>query len=511
MNTRPKLAPAVASASLRDWIWPVVVMLAWLALYWNSVAAMASIWMRSDTFAHGMVVAPISVWLAWRKQFWRSGLLPRPTLLAQPGVLLFALAWLAGVMVSAASLEHLAVVGVLVCALWGVLGNGLARLLAFPLCFLFFAAPVGEFLVPALMEHTAEFTVWALRITGIPVFQEGLNFVLPNGRWSVVEACSGVRYLIASMMVGSLYAYLTYTGWRKRLLFVIASIAMPIVANWLRAYLIVMIGYISDNTLATGVDHLVYGWLFFGIVIFIMFWIGSFWRDPEIDAALAVVPRNDPDRGVGARHARVAVLMAALTLPALASVAVAPVDVPVVARLELPPAGGGWETSDAPPRRYQPDFAGYREAAFSSYLRGDTTVGVWAMLYANQIEGRELVNWINQVQPAEVAGEREWSRLVLSSRTLSIGKVMYARLAGPAGEVDVFHWYQVDDRVVGSDIEAKLLLGVSRLRGEGDASVHVVLATPADDAGSAERIESFLADNWARLRAAIQDAMESVH
>ena len=55
--------------------------------------------------------------------------------------------------------------------------------------------PFGEFALPQMMEWTANFTVLALRLSGIPVFREGLQFVIPSGNWSVVEACSGVRYL----------------------------------------------------------------------------------------------------------------------------------------------------------------------------------------------------------------------------------------------------------------------------------------------------------------------------
>jgi len=46
--------------------------------------------------------------------------------------------------------------------------------------------------------------------------------------------------------------------------------------------------------LATGVDHIIYGWLFFGLVMFVMFWIGSFWREDvgtaSAPAAAAPVP-----------------------------------------------------------------------------------------------------------------------------------------------------------------------------------------------------------------------------
>jgi exosortase len=65
-----------------------------------------------------------------------------------------------------------------------VLGTQAARVLAFPLMFLFFCVPVGEFLIEPMMEATADFTVAALRLSGIPVYREGLQFVIPSGNWS---------------------------------------------------------------------------------------------------------------------------------------------------------------------------------------------------------------------------------------------------------------------------------------------------------------------------------------
>jgi exosortase/archaeosortase family protein len=162
-----------------------------------------------------------------------------------------------------------------------VLGWTVARRIAFPLFFLLFAVPFGDFTQPKLMEWTAHATVFGLRLTGVPVFSEGQNLVIPSGSWSVVEACSGVRYLIASVTVGTLFAYLTYSSLKRRLLFVGVSIIVPIIANWLRAYMIVMLGHLSGNRLAVGVDHLIYGWVFFGVVILAMFWIGARWREDE--------------------------------------------------------------------------------------------------------------------------------------------------------------------------------------------------------------------------------------
>src|SRR5258706_27980 len=152
--------------------------------------------------------------------------------------------------------------------------------------------PLVEGLIPPMMDWTADFTVRALQFSGIPVFREGLFFTIPSGNWSVVEGCSGVRYLIASLTVGVLFAYLSYRRTWKRLLFVTLSVIVPIIANGFRAYLIVMIAHLSDNRLAHGVDHFTYGSVFFGLVMLLLFWIGSSWRDPHATPTEAARPAS---------------------------------------------------------------------------------------------------------------------------------------------------------------------------------------------------------------------------
>ena len=233
-----------------------------LLLYRTTVVDMVSIWERSETFAHAFLVPPIVLWLIWRRRAALAGLSPSPTFSTLVPLAAFALAWLVGDLANLNAVTQFSMTAMLVLATVGVIGMPASREIMFPLAFLFFAVPMGEVFVPQLMEWTASFTVVALRFSGIPVFREGFNFVIPSGSWSVVEACSGVRYLIASFMVGTLFAYLNYRSMRRRLAFMAVAIVVPIIANWVRAYLIVLIGHLSGNKLAVGVDHLVYGWLF---------------------------------------------------------------------------------------------------------------------------------------------------------------------------------------------------------------------------------------------------------
>ena len=260
----------------------VVVLLGWVLFSFRDTAtAIVLIWSRSETFTHGFLVPPIVLWLVWRKRGEIAQLKPQPTLLFVLIAALLSFAWLLGELASVNAVTQLALVALLAWVVPTVLGWAMARRIIFPLGFLFFAVPIGEFAMPQLMVWTADVTIQALRLSGIPVYREGLQFVIPSGNWSVVEACSGVRYLIASVTVGTLFAYLNYRSTSRRVLFVLTSFLVPVVANWFRAYFIVMLGHFSGNRLATGVDHLVYGWVFFGIVIMLMFWIGGRWAEPD--------------------------------------------------------------------------------------------------------------------------------------------------------------------------------------------------------------------------------------
>ncbi|RZA31341.1 MAG: exosortase A, partial [Lysobacteraceae bacterium] len=285
--------PAPAAPARAGIVALAVALLAPILLFYGTALSMVNTWNSSETFAHGYVILPISLGLIWRQRAWFAQLPARPW---WPGLVLMAgagAAWLAGRMGDVGVVMQYAFVAMMPLAALTLLGPRLASKFTFPLLFLLFAVPFGEVFVGPLINYTADFTVWAVQATGIPVLRNGTRFELPTGSWSVVEACSGIRYLISSITLGCLYAYLTYRSPLRRTVFIGMAIVVPIIANWLRAYGIVMIGHTSGMELATGVDHLVYGWLFFGVIMFIMFWIGSYWReDEQPSASTAPVPAS---------------------------------------------------------------------------------------------------------------------------------------------------------------------------------------------------------------------------
>ncbi|MBZ5653131.1 MAG: exosortase A [Acidobacteriia bacterium] len=282
------LREAPVNAALRSpaaWACLLAVVLI-LAIHRDTAQSIVAIWIRSETFTHGFLVVPICLWLAWRS---RAAVAATPARPWWPGIAFVALAaalWVVASAADALGVRQFALAFMLQAAIVTVIGLPMARVLAFPIAFLLFAVPFGEIFIPTMIEWTANFTVAALRFSGVPVYREVNLFVIPTGSWSVVAACSGVRYVIASLMVGTLFAAIAYRSWRRRALFMAASILVPIVANWLRAYMIVMLGHLSNNRLAVGVDHIIYGWIFFGVVMLLLFWVGSFWQEDEAKCIL---------------------------------------------------------------------------------------------------------------------------------------------------------------------------------------------------------------------------------
>lgn len=456
-----------------------------LALYWETAESLVAIWWRSETFAHGFLIAPISIFLIWSKRHEVARLAPRPDVL---GLVLLAgagLGWLVAAAGQAQVVQQYAMVAMIPAAVVAIAGRQVALALAFPLAFLFLGVPVGEALIPPLMEWTADFTVTALRLTAIPVFREGMFFTIPSGSWSIVEGCSGLRYLIASITVGVLFAYLSYSRLWKRLLFVAMSVIVPIIANGLRAYMIVMIAHLSDMKLALGVDHLIYGWLFFGLVMLLLFWIGSFWRDPlpEETAREVATPLPPP-----ASASRAAFAASALTVVIIATAwplyashldrASAQAGAPV---LGIPPPVSGWSLDEAALTDWRPRYEGAAASFFQVYRKGDRAVALYLGYYRNQQRGAELVTsqniMVRQKHPV-------WANVGESHRHDALGEgpgdIRETKLRSAGQRLLVWDWFRISGRDLTNPYLAKLLLARDRLLGRGDDAAAVILAAPYD-------------------------------
>ena len=465
----------------------VVAVTAWLLLwYLDTTASIVKIWMRSDTFAHGFVIVPISAYLIWRKRAELAKLTPTP---AVGGLLLLAVigfGWLLGNLAHARVVEQFALAAMIPALTITVLGWQVARSIAFPLGFLFLAVPAGESLIPPLMDFTADFTVHALRLTGVPVYREGTFFTIPSGNWSVVEGCSGLRYLMASLTGGCLFAYLSYTSVQRRLLFVAASVVVPIVANGMRAYLIVMIAHLSNMRLALGIDHLIYGWVFFGFVMLLLFWIGSRWQQPEqVDDSVQPTPPPPADWRSAPRRVLTSTLLAVMVAgvwPVYASYTAHASKRSISDVRPRLDSQSGWVSVPASLTTWQPRYVGADATVFQTFRQGDREVAVWLFYYATQREGAELVTTRNVMV---VQKHPVWEQVGQFKQGTQIADDPFVArttlLRSAKQRLMVMDWFWISGHHLSDPYLGKLLLARQRLLGLGDPAIGVIIATPYEE------------------------------
>ena len=480
--------------------------MALLLAYGDTVLDIVGIWSRSETFAHGFLVVPVSLYLIWRARHDWLGIPARPAWWAAPLLFGLGFAWVVASVTGIAVGQHLSLVLMLPTTVLLVMGARFAWAIAFPLAFLIFAAPMGEELMPLLMDFTARFTVTMLRLSGIPVYVEGTFFSIPSGDWSVVEGCSGIRYLIASVTMGSLFAYVSYRAYWKRALFIAFSVVLPIIANGLRAYMIVMIAHLSDMKLALGVDHFIYGWVFFGLVMLLMFWIGSFFADPDVPRPARVAAGHSPVAPVvGAALLAIAV---AAPWPAIGQWMASGPSGGATLRFEWPAPPAGWREAEA--------FTDWRPhyqkplATRTLFLEdGKGPVAVHLVFYAGGGEG-ELVNSRNVMIPQKHA---IWQKVGGGhrQRTGVPAEVVEARLRSHGQRLLIARWYWLDGAETANDYVAKLIEARARLAGRDPLLAAVVVFAPyqerGEEASLRARLDAFI-DAWgAGLRQALAAAV----
>ncbi len=379
----------------------------------------------------------------------------------------------------------------------------MARELAFALAFLFFAVPFGEALIPVLMEFTAKFTVGALRLSGITVYRDGMLLSTVMGDFQVEKACSGIRYLIASLAVGSLFAFLMYRSPWRRAAFICLSIIVPIIGNGLRAYLIVLLALTSDMQAAVGIDHLIYGWLFFGLLMAGMFWVGLRFREPpEVainredlpsDSATSV-PRGGPLRDIGIAIAAVLLMSCG---PLWAGIAMRASGVPAGAP-QLPAGSEAWSGPTTASLPWQHGFPAQTREQRGEYRDGAGNAVIVAAYSLDPQDGRgELVSSV--ARPIAAGGAVRVTRTHTIHTATGVA-LRQSEAATPLGRWLVWDGYAVAGHLVASEYAAKLRQAWSRLRGEGGAVAIIVLATRTDGTGRASAaLEDFATRNLPQL------------
>ena len=460
-----------------------------LFLLYPTYAEIFHFWWTYSAYNHCILIIPIAVFLIYEK---RAELLSTPPSTSWWGasyVFFNAAVWALGGFLSIAAIQHAAAGGIIIGLIWALLGNARARVIAFPLFYLYFGVPEGEILVPYLRDLTADVVVHLLRMTGIPVFMEGRYLTIPSGQFHVAKACSGINYLIATLAVGTVFAYTRYVSNWRRAAFMVLAIAVPLVANGLRAYGIVMIAHLSNYKYAIGIDHYIYGWVFFGIVIFILFAVGNTFSDKPFEP-----PDRRTIRWADAEPAANKSLFTILAFILLSVAAAKALYLKATISPEVHDSyaiklSGSWHILDDNKLDLFGSYAGdpiRLQGEFVSEADKALPVGLEMVLYLDPDKHGELENRANLF-----FDEEQWQRLSGPTFTdTSVEEIPQAQeyiLRRYGQKHLVWIWYDINNRMLINRADVKQALVKARLTGAYRGGAQTVVIVPIIDSDAQAR------------------------
>ena len=250
-------------------------------MYARVLSIMQGAWNAPDSlYSHGILIPFICLYFVWKKrvELFQSPIYPSG----------WGFVWIAGALFIHLSTGEflgfhvagqLSFVALIVGLVFVYLGRNGARLMAFPLFFLLFMVPIPSSITSSIALKmklfAAEGAVLLCNGLTLPMVRNGsfIHFVNSQGvsdQLIVGEVCGGLRSLIALLATGVLMAYISKTSNVGKVIIVLMSPPIAVIANVLRIFLLCVVGYFYGSDVAAGKVHDISGWGIF-IVAFGLF------------------------------------------------------------------------------------------------------------------------------------------------------------------------------------------------------------------------------------------------
>lgn len=471
----------------------VVLLMAVFWLYRPSSASLMQIWDDADrtSYTHGYVIAALVLYLVLRRRDRLADLPWSPSVLAAVLMAVASVAWVVAVRSGIEIVHQLLLLGLLGLSVWAVFGWRISLSMALPIGYLVFAVPVWDAVNSSLQSGTVVAVSLLLKLSSIPAFIEG-NFVhLAVGVFEIAGGCSGLHYFIVSLAIATLYGEICDDNLKVRVTLVALAALLAMVTNWLRVYIVIVAGYLTDmQHYLVRVEHIKLGWALFAVLMTVFFFLARRFVPAAQPESPSVVSTEKSTRGaplaVGLIVASIAVVVAPIwelknpVEPATLS-----------AKVLLPRPASGWSEVALDASNWNPVFRGADQTVRGEFAApDDRRVQAYVASYELQHQDKELVAFGNSlIGPDEGA-------IVSTASVQGPGAVKELTVAGPRERSMIRYYYLIGALRTDRGITAQLWYGLHAIKGATPSSV-IALRTPCRPDCDAARalLNEFMASN----------------
>jgi len=249
-----------------SWVKAACYACAVVLMYYSTLKELYFQWLGEEN-SYCWFIPFVTLYIIWEKRVELTRLASAPSWLGLVplgmGILLFWLGELGGEYMTLYLSLWLVIIGVV----WLHLGWRKMRIIAFALIVMLAMFPLPNFINTRATvwakNISSQLGVWMLHMIGMSAYREGNIIDLGFTLLQVVDACSGLRYILPMMLFGLLFAYWFNAHiWKKTALF-LSSIPLSILLNSLRIALTGILYSVIGVAAAEGFFHGFSGWLVF--------------------------------------------------------------------------------------------------------------------------------------------------------------------------------------------------------------------------------------------------------
>ncbi len=376
----------------------------WVAaavLYWPSAVALNALWTsfaQKEPFTHGYLVLAISLWLIFRDRKRLAAAQIRPVPLALIGLALLSALWVWAWRAVIQEAHVMLLPLILLAALVAALGWRAARVLAFPVGYLYFAMPMWSAINGYVQTLSAKMSAVLIWVTGLPAYVKGVYVHLPGGTIEIAGTCSGLHELIVGLALATLYGEICGEPLKRRLKLIGVMGALSLAVNWVRIFTVFVAAYFTDMHSSLVRHHYWLGWWLFAGVFALFLWWAE--RQPASRSGGQAPRRDESASGRRLKLTQMAATFAVMAvLPVLAyGMDWAHSGNPAVG-IDWPTAPAGW-SGPRPVRggTWHPYFLRPDGESLVSYTSADgERVEAFSVAYRAQTQNAKLLSYWNHL------------------------------------------------------------------------------------------------------------------